>query len=389
MPTCAIIVVLETVISVFVNKRRRCDLAMVSRVAVVEFEDAAKSLELALRLIGNIDDLNTSRRSAVIKVGVFDPQAENHTSVPVVDAIIKNFDKAPRIFLAESDNYKGEALERLQLWKELFSDRVVPFSLSDDTETKKLKLADEELSLSHVLFKPNVLVSTHVLRGYERGSILKNLFGLVPDAKKARFHKKLDTLLADIYEAIGGIDLAVLDGTYLYSGVGAMPHVGADSAKYRERMNTLVVGRDAVAVETVGAVLAGLKPEKMPVIQEFVKRGLGEGNMKNIEIVGSAFESLKEKFANAAKAQKRPRAKGGPPQTWGGQACRAMKSLMQDGFFKLPNKKSTEDVARAFEAKGIPTKNKEDKIASILTRRVKRAILKAAKGPNGWVYWTE
>jgi hypothetical protein len=62
---------------------------------------------------------------------------------------------------------------------------------------------------------------------------------------------------------------------------------------------------------------------------------------------------------------------------------------MQEGFFKLLNKKSTEDVARALEAEGISTKNKEDKIASILTRRVKRGILKAAKGPNGWVYWTE
>jgi hypothetical protein len=66
-----------------------------------------------------------------------------------------------------------------------------------------------------------------------------------------------------------------------------------------------------------------------------------------------------------------------------------MKSLMQDGFFKLPNKKSTEDVARALEAKGISTKNKEDKIASILTRRVKRGTLKAAKGPDGRVYRTE
>jgi len=80
---------------------------MVSKVAVVEFEDAAKSLELALGLIGNMGDLNTSKRSVTVKVGVFDPKAENHASVPVVDAIIKNFNKAPRIFLAESDNYKG------------------------------------------------------------------------------------------------------------------------------------------------------------------------------------------------------------------------------------------------------------------------------------------
>jgi uncharacterized protein (DUF362 family) len=40
-----------------------------------------------------------------------------------------------------------------------------------------------------------------------------------------------------------------------------------------------VVGRDAVAVDTVGAVLAGLNPKKMLVIEEFVERGLGEGDL--------------------------------------------------------------------------------------------------------------
>lgn len=66
-----------------------------------------------------------------------------------------------------------------------------------------------------------------------------------------------------------------------------------------------------------------------------------------------------------------------------------MKTLVQEGFFKLPNRKTREDVARALAARGISTKGKESKIASILARRVKRGVLKAAKGPDGWVYWTE
>ena len=363
---------------------------MGSKVAVVRFEkDVGNSLDRALKLIGKPDDINTIKRSVVIKVGVFDPNAENHTTVSVVDAIIKSFNKAPRIFLAESDNYRGKALERLQLWKELFTDRVTPFSLSDDTQTKTLKLAGDELRLSHILFKPNVLVSTHVLRGYEKGSVLKNLFGLVPDTKKAKFHKKLDTLLADIYEAVGGVDLAVMDGTYLFGGFGAPLRAGEDDAEIKVRTNTLVVGRDAVAVDTVGAILAGLKPEKMTVIREFVKRGLGEGDINNIEIAGSDFEDLKEEFASTAKTQKKRRARGNKPQTWGGQAHLAMKRLVQEGFFNLPNKRTKEDVARAFEAKGISAEGKEDKIASMLALRVKRGILKAAKDSGGRVYWVE
>jgi len=275
---------------------------MGSKVAIVEFEnDVSKPFKKAVELIGKVSDINTAKRSVVIKVGVFDHTAENHSSVGVVDAIVKSFNNAPKIYLAESDNYRGKGTERLQVWKELFTDRVVPFNLSDDTENKKVKVADEEMQLSHILFKPNVFVSTHILRTFERGTILKNLFGLVPDVSKAPLHRKLDTLLPDIYEAIGGIDLAVIDGTYLYRGAGANPHATKDASRYRVKMNTLIVGRDAIAVETVGAVLAGLKLDKMPLLKETVKRHLGEGNIDNIEIVGSSLEKVREEFSAAAR----------------------------------------------------------------------------------------
>ncbi len=367
---------------------------MFPRVAIVEYEDdPAESLERALKLIGKIDDLNTFERSTVIKVGVFDHRADNHTTVDVAQAIVKSFSRSSKIFLAESDNYRGTGLDRLQLWKQVFSDRILPFNLSDDKETRKVKLAGEEMRLSHIVFKPNVLVSTHVLRIFEQGSILKNLFGLILEREKARWHKKLDVLLPDIYEAVGGVDLAVLDGTYFYSGFGARLKPKEGLKAIAEKMNTLVVGRDAVAVETVGAVLAGLEPEKMPILQGFVKRGLGEGDLKKIEVVGSSFEDAKEKFKQArerfvALAKERKKTQGGGATTWGGNAHRIMKIIVQEGFFK-DEKRTRKDVAKAFEVKGLPTKGYERNIANILTLRVKRKILKATKEEGQWLYWTE
>ncbi len=262
--------------------------AVVSKVALVEFNgDAQESLKGALELIGEIDDLNTTERFVVIKPGIFDHKGKNHPTVSVVNAIINSFSRAPQIFIAESDNYRGTGLERLQIYKEVFTKRVVPFNLSDDMNTREVQIADEKMGFSHILFKPNVFVSTHALRRYDKGTILKNLFGLVPERKKARFHKKLVSVLLDTYEAIGGIDLAVLDATYIYSGPAALKGINID---------VLVIGRDAVAVETVGTLLAGLKPEKMPVIQEAMKRGLGEGDVENIKVLGKPIESLKEKF---------------------------------------------------------------------------------------------
>lgn len=353
---------------------------MTSRVAVIESDEScAVHLDSALDLVGGIADLNNAQRQMVLKVGVFSHKTQNHASVDVVKAIVDCFDKAPRIFVVESDNYKGKGSERLQIWKSLYTERIVPFNLSEDTNTKSRDISDQQFAFSHMLFKPNVLVDAHILRSFEKGSILKNLFGCIPDSKRMKYHSILPRLLADVYEAIGGVELAVLDGTYLWHGAGDSP----------VRMNTLLVGRDAVAVETVGAALAGLDPKKMPVIQEFVRRGLGEGCLENIEIVGASFEKLREKCRIASKVQKKQRCRNGVPKTWGGQANRVFKDLLQQGFFKQPNKRTMAEIAKALEAKGLSVQGKENNIASLLERRTKKGILRESDETEKKIFWTE
>ena len=353
---------------------------MTAKVAIVELDRGTIApLKQALDLIGGIDDLNTAERTVVVKVGVFNHEANNHASVSLVDAIVRQFDKAPKVFLAESDNYKGTGSERLQIWKELYTERVAPFDLSDDFDTRKVKIANQDMQLSHMLFKPNVLVDTHILRSFENGSILKNLFGCILDPKRVKYHKVLPTLLADVYEATGGVDLAVLDGTHLWRGAGDTPVL----------INAALVGRDAVAVETVGATLAGLDPQEMPVIQEFVKRGLGEGVLENIELVGVPFERLQEKIRSAVKTQKKRPKRSSGPQTWGGHANHAFGGLIREGFFKHPNRRTMKEIITALEAQGLSTVGIENRIISSLARRVKKGILKKSKVSNEWVYWNE
>ena len=109
----------------------------------------------------------------------------------------------------------------------------------------------------------------------------------MPERKKVKFHKKLPKVLLDAYEAVGGIDLAVIDGTYAY------PTVASDKGT---KMNILILGRDAVAVDLVGAVIMGLNVEKMPILQEAINRGLGEGDIEKIKILGVSIERVKEKL---------------------------------------------------------------------------------------------
>jgi hypothetical protein len=243
----------------------------------------------AVDLVGRFDEAQMRETPIVVKVGVFNHKARrpNHPTVGVVRGITHAFHEAKTIYLAESDNYKGSGTERLQLWKDLFSDQVVPFNLSDDPDTRQVEIAGETMGLSNLLFRPKIFVSTHALRRYKKGTILKNLFGLVPVRKKAVYHKKLVPVILDLFEAVGGVDLAVIDATRTYSG---------PSARRSKEINVIIAGKDAVAVETVGATLIGPNPKKMPIIQEAANRGLGEGNLENIEILGTPLESLKARF---------------------------------------------------------------------------------------------
>ena len=265
-------------------------------VALMEIgRNASKSFAEALELIGGIEDLNVFDREVLLKVGVFDPRKVQYTTIPITKAIIDNFDLAPKILLIESDNYRGTGSERLELWRELFSNRVEPYNLSTDIESQTALIADEEIELSQLLFEHRVLVSTHTLRRYVRGSVIKNLFGLLPMVKKAQFHKNLEPVILDVMEAVGGIDLAVIDGTYAYPGPGA-------GTKKRIPANVFLVGRDAVAVDTVGAALMGFDPNKMPIIQMAMDRGLGQGDIDQIEVVGLDFETTKTKLTQKRSA---------------------------------------------------------------------------------------
>lgn len=261
-----------------------------SKVALVEVEDDAQvAVSRAVDLVGRFDEARIRETPVVVKVGVFNHKGQrtNYPTVEVVRGITNAFHEAEKIYLVESDNYKGSGAERLQVWKALFSQQIVPFNLSEDGDTRQIEIAGETMELSNLLFRPRIFVSTHALRRYEKGTILKNLFGLIPIRKKAVYHKKLVPVILDLFEAIGGVDLAVIDATRTYSG---------PAARKSKETNVIIAGKDAVAVETVGATLIGPNPEKMPIIQEAAKRGLGEGNVDNIEILGTPIEDLKDRF---------------------------------------------------------------------------------------------
>lgn len=333
---------------------------MTATVAVVKMNgDYASALRRAVHLIGGIDPLNRPERDVTLKVGVFDPRSRHHTAPEAVRAIIDLFDQAPCIRLVESDNYCGKALDRLAAcYGELFSERVTPVSLSDDPLARVTPVADEAMPLSHVLFKPNVFVTTHILRSFQMGSVLKNLFGCTPTWQKARYHKKavFARHMAEICEAAGGLDLAVMDGRYLYNM----------AAEQRVETDVLLVGRDAAAVEAIGATIAGIKLDKIAVLQEFARRGLGEADPANIAVVGVTPEELAE-LRQAPKALKKLVAAA--PKKLG--LSKGIDLLVSEGW--MDTYRSVPEVAEALKARGVENP-RQDLVATTLRRRLSKTL---------------
>ncbi len=253
----------------------------------------------AIKAIGGLNDLNNPNRKVVVKVGIYNPETGICSTVKTINSIISAFDKSTKILITESDSGAGPGLKRLEIWNKCYNEKAIPFNLSDDENTQLVKVAGEQIPFSQTLLDPITFVSTHVPRRYEKagledlmnmGFIIKNLLGLILDTKKFRFHDHLSTALLDMYEAVGGIDLAVLDVTRVF--------LGWKKKRITVSPELLIVGTDAFAVEAVGMHMVGFEPSEMVVLQEAQKRGLGEINLDNINIVGD-IETPKNQIIQA------------------------------------------------------------------------------------------
>jgi len=94
-------------------------------------------------------------------------------------------------------------------------------------------------------------------------------------------------------------------------------------------------------------------------------------------------EEEKGKEQVVKEEEKRKGTRG--PKIW----SPAIDTLIQEGFFKLPNKRMARDVVKALADRALPVAGKKTQILTALKRKVRKGILKGTKGPKGWTFWTE
>ncbi len=124
---------------------------------------------------------------------------------------------------------------------------------------------------------------------------IKNQWGYPQHEDRGKDHNyNLHSKIVDVYEYIKP-DITIIDGW----GGGTIhghypPTVWED--KLVIEFNILIGGRDTLAVDVVGARIFGLTLDEVPHLKIAYERGLGEGDLGKINVIGKDLNDYKEKY---------------------------------------------------------------------------------------------
>jgi len=268
-------------------------------VAIVEGERGHEPVFKALDLI-DYESALKGYKKVLIKVNFITTMTwdTGATTDPiVVEAIIQRLKKLPmEIYVVESDATMTNADKAFQAtgMAEMCKQYGVEcLNLRHVKDKVKIKIPNSEclknITVPRILTESAIIsaakMKTHMATKVTLG--MKNMFGLLPDKFKAKYHAKgISKVIVDINTVIKP-HLTVIDGFVAMEGKGPV-----DGSPVK--MDLVIAGKDAVATDATAARAMGIDPHEISHIRTAHQKGLG--NIDNIEIVGTKLDDVKREF---------------------------------------------------------------------------------------------
>ncbi|HCE43597.1 MAG TPA: hypothetical protein DET40_08615 [Lentisphaeria bacterium] len=182
--------------------------------------------------------------------------------------------------------------------KEVADEFGVPTVSFDDEEWVEQPNPDgvflKKIWLSRTTLEADVIIDLPKLKTHElvlyTGAV-KNLLGLAPGYHKSLYHRtavmtgNMGDMLVDIYGLVKP-KLAIMDGIVGMEGQG--PLEGQP-----RNIGVVVAGRDSIALDAVCSSIINIDPMEVPTTKAATERGLGKGNLKDIEVIGTQIDEVK------------------------------------------------------------------------------------------------
>ena len=273
-----------------------------SKVAVIRGERSLDTVYRALDLIPYEEALQQWDR-VLIKVNFVTAKmwdTGTTTDPIVVEAIINKVrDLGKEVLVVETDATSTSADKAVVKtgMKEMLDRVGVDFvNMRKLKEQVKLTVIDgktlESFKVARIATE-SAIISSAKLKGVGGVIVsmgLKNMFGMLSDKLKMKFHRKgLHKVIHDVCKTLPPT-MSVVDG---FVGLkGFMPMRGTPVP-----FNTIIASTDSVACDSVGVQIVGRDPLDVDYLKWLHEFGLGE--IENYEIVGDDIEPLKEIFAEA------------------------------------------------------------------------------------------
>jgi uncharacterized protein (DUF362 family) len=186
------------------------------------------------------------------------------------------------------------AIKRLKLPEMSVKYGFHVIDINRDIEIKNVPVPNpismRKISVSKIAMDVDVIISVPSLKTHSMAVTtlsIKNLMGII--FNRSNLHSNIHQKLADLYSVFQPkTKLAVIDG---FIGSDGMEE-GGNPVK----MDIVIVGMDAVAVDTVGSAIIGYGIDECLYLKYCKEKKLGECDLNNIEIIGTTIDAVKRKF---------------------------------------------------------------------------------------------
>ncbi len=275
------------------------DASLKSDVAIVKGERGLEPVFQALDLIGYESALHGWDKILIkvnfITVDTWDTGAT--TDPMVVEALIKKLKNLPaQIFVVESDatmTNSDKAFEVTGMKETCNNNGVQCLNLRHVKDRVKIEIPNGEtlqsITVPRIVTESAIIsaakLKTHMSTKVTLG--MKNMFGLLPDKFKAKYHAKgISKVIVDINTVLKPA-LTVIDG---FVGMEGRGPTGGPPV----RMDLIVAGKDVVATDATAARIMGFEPMEISHIRKAYEKGLG--NIEDIEILGTGLDQVRRVF---------------------------------------------------------------------------------------------
>lgn len=168
-----------------------------------------------------------------------------------------------------------------------YDTEVADVPYPDGKIMKSIKTIKPVLEVDKIISIPKI--KTHMMTVYS--GAVKNMFGIIPGSYKAEYHLRFDDtgdfadLLIDICSFSKPV-LTIMDAVIGMEGYG--PTNGNP-----KKVGLVIASKDPYALDAVAADVIGLEGLQVPTIRKSIDRGLYNGNIDGVEILGEAINDVK------------------------------------------------------------------------------------------------